>query len=223
MAVLGKRESGPIASLRDHMAQYMNWVRLGRSKFRKKKEIGKIFIEMDSSRYLFEQAMGGSMYDYQKKIERNVWAGALHKYDKDMKDLKDALVRALDACDASKMTEEEAKEDLLHEDTTPEVELSVREQMELADKKEQEEAERAAEEKKEEAEEEKESEQTEAMTEADCRELWRIYQGMNKEYKEMKRVADGWFADHPEKGCLGITLMVFLVPLGAIYGLYELL
>lgn len=223
MSVLGKRESGPIGELRDHMAAYMNWVRLGRSKFRKKKEIGEILIDMESTRYLFEQALGGSMYDYQKKIEGNVWAGAVHKYDEDMQKLKEALVRALDACDAAKVTEEEAKEELLKEDRPEESELSLREQMELAEKQEAEEEKKRAENAKQEAKEEKESERTEAMTEADCREMWRIYQGLNTEYKAMKRIADSWLADHPAKGCLGITLMLFALPLGAMYSLYQLL
>lgn len=223
MSLLGKKESGIVGELNDHVTVYMNWVKIGRTKFRGKKEIGDLFIEMDNTRFLFEQAMGGSLYDYEKKLDRNVWAGAVHKYDEDMQRLKEALVRAVDRCEAEKITEEEAKAELLREDAAPESELSLREEMELAEKKEAEEAKKAAEKAKKERVDEEESRQSELLTEADCRELWRIYQGMNTEYKEMKRLADRWFADHPEKGCLGVTLMLFLLPLGAIYGLFQVL
>ena len=78
----------------------MYWVKTGKEKFRHKKEIGPIFAEMESARYLFEQALSGTVYDYQKKLERNVWAAAMHKYGEEMDKLKDALQRAVEACEA---------------------------------------------------------------------------------------------------------------------------
>lgn len=221
MSILGKKESGVFSELNDHLTAYMNWIKLGRSKFRGKKEIGDLFIEMDNTRFLFEQAMGGSMYDYQKKLERNVWAGAVYKYDEEMQKLKEALVRAVDHCEAGEITEEEAKTDLLKADSAPSPELSLKEEMEMAEKKEAEEAQKEEEAYQKEKAEKQASKNTDAMTEADCRELWRIYQGMNTEYKEMKRLADRWMADHPEKGCLGVTLMLLVFPVGAIYGLFQ--
>ena len=218
----GKKEAGPIATLREHMSTYMYWVKVGKSKFRHKKEVGKIFLEMESTEYLFQQAVSGTMYDYQRKIERNVWAAAIHKYEGDMAALKEALIRAVDACDAEKAhAEEAAKEEEAAEEE--EQNLSLKEQMARAEAKEKEEEAKLAEEKEQYAEDREESEETEAMTEADCKELWRIYQGLAEEFKEMRRIADRWIVDHPPKGCLGVTLMLITTPLALAYGLLQIL
>ena len=60
------------------------------------------------------------------------------------------------------------------------------------------------------------------MTEEDCRELWRIYQGLTSEYKAMKEQANKWMAENPEKGCLGVTLMLLAMPAAAAYGVWQI-
>lgn len=53
----------------------------------------------------------------------------------------------------------------------------------------------------------------EALTEEDCRELWRIIQGLEREYKEMNSIADDWFAVHGKKtGCLAALVAMTLLP-----------
>ena len=64
----------------------------------------------------------------------------------------------------------------------------------------------------------------ESLTEEDCRELWRIIQGLEREYKEMNSIADDWFSVHGKKtGCMAALAAMTLLPLGAVYGLYHLL
>lgn len=219
---LKKKEAGPIGALREHMSAYMYWVKLGHSKFQHKKEVGRIFLEMENTEYLFQQAVSGTMYDYQRKIERNVWAAAVHKYDGDMARLKEALVRAVDACDAEKeVAAEDAAKKVEEEEAV--ADLSLKEQMALAEQKEKEEEEAREKASEQYAEEREESEETEAMTEADCRELWKIYQGLTSEYKEMQRIADRWIADHPEKGCLWVTFVMLAMPVALGYGLFQIL
>ena len=46
---------------------------------------------------------------------------------------------------------------------------------------------------------------------------------MNREYKQMKKTADRWIEENPEEGCLGVTLMLLLAPLAAVYGLFQIL
>lgn len=41
------------------------------------------------------------------------------------------------------------------------------------------------------------------MTEEDCRELWRIIQGLEREYKEMNSIADDWFPSMEKDGMHG--------------------
>lgn len=226
--VLGghKKAAGPIDSLREHMTTFMYWVKVGKSKFQHKKEIGRIFLEMESTEYLFQQATSGTMYDYRRRIERNVWAGAVNKYDGDMARLKEALLRAVDACEGDPEADHKSAEEKLAAEEAERKELEklpIREQMAIAEKKEAEAA--AAEEARKEAEEEEmeESEGTERMTEEDCRELWKVYQGLTAEYKAMKVQADRWLAENPEKGCLGVTLMLIAMPAAAAYGLIQIL
>ena len=94
--------------------------------------------------------------------------------------------------------------------------------MAAAEEKAKEEAER----KKREAEEEEgfAVDASEEMTEADCRELWRILQGLEREFQEMKSIADDWFTVHGKgNGCFGALAMMALIPLGAIYGICQML
>lgn len=227
MALLGKKKDSqnPVNILGEHMAAYLSWVKLGKSKFAGKEEVGKIFIEMESVRFLLEQAVAGTMYDYRRKLEPNVWAAAVDKYTGEMEKLKAALLRAVDECEAEKLSEEDLlkKAEKEAEEKAALEKLSVREQMALAEEKEkEEEARREEEDGRYEAERET-SEHTEKMTEADCRELWRIYQGLSSEMKEMQRIADRWIADNPQKGCLGVTLAVLAAPVVVGCGLYQLL
>ena len=65
---------------------------------------------------------------------------------------------------------------------------------------------------------------TGCLTEEDCRELWRIIQGLEREYKEMNSIADDWFSIHGKKtGCMAALAAMTLLPLGVVYGLYQLL
>ena len=135
----------PVNILREYVSTYMYWVKTGKEKFRHKKEIGPIFAEMESARYLFEQALSGTVYDYQKKLERNVWAAAMHKYGEEMDKLKDALQRAVEDCEAAKSDEEKeaaarAKEEA-EKRKQEEEKLSLKEQMALAEQRELEEEE----------------------------------------------------------------------------------
>lgn len=225
MALMGKNKDAknPVNILRDHIATYMQWVKLGKSKFRHKEEIGRIFLEMESTEYLFQQAVSGSMYDYRRKLERNVWAAAVHKYGGEMDNLKAALLRAVDACEAEKLSEEDLrkKEEEEAAEKAALAKLSLREQMAIAEEKEQQADAERAEENAQYLEDREASEETEAMTEADCRELWRIYQGLSEEFKAMQKIADRWIADNPEKGCLGVTLMLAALPVTLAYSLLR--
>jgi len=191
-----------------HIAAYLSWVKLGKSKFSEKEEVGKIFIEMESVRFLLEQAVAGTMYDYRRKLEPNVWAAAVNKYTGEMEKLKAALLRAVDECEADRLSEEDLRQkaEKEAEEKAALEKLSVREQMAIAEEKEKEEESRREEEDRHYEEEREASENTGKMTEADCRELWRIYQGLTAEMKEMQRIADRWLAENPQKGCLGVTL-----------------
>jgi len=61
------------------------------------------------------------------------------------------------------------------------------------------------------------------MSEADCRELWKLIKEMDKEFREMKQIADEWLMVNGRKdGCLGAVLAVMLLPAGAIYGIWSL-
>lgn len=61
------------------------------------------------------------------------------------------------------------------------------------------------------------------MSESDCRELWKLIKEMDKEFREMKQIADEWLMVNGRKdGCLGAVLAIMLLPAGAIYGIWLL-
>ena len=61
------------------------------------------------------------------------------------------------------------------------------------------------------------------MSEADCRELWKLIKEMEKEFREMKQIADEWLMVNGRKdGCLGAVFAAMLLPAGAIYGIWSL-
>ena len=102
--------------------------------------------------------------------------------------------------------------------------LSSKVTIEAAYKKQK--AKKEAERKKREAEAEEgfEVDASEEMTEADCRELWRILQGLEREFQEMKSIADDWFTVHGKgNGCFAALAMMALIPVGAIYGICQML
>ncbi len=209
--MLKKMTSGPVGELLEHLEAFTVLVKEGRVRFRGKKDVGPIFIKLDRTGYIFQQATSGTMYDYRRKIERNVWNAAISEYDMYMDQLKEALLAAVDEAEKAAETDEETAEEMAP--AVEDEELSLKELMaraEEADAAEEaaqnEEALRAAAEKE-------KSAATTKMTEADCRELWRIYRAMLAEYKAMKHIADRWIADNPEKGCLGVTLLFMAIPL----------
>ncbi len=209
--MLKKMTSGPVGELLEHLEAFTVLVKEGRVRFRGKKDVGPIFIKLDRTGYIFQQATSGTMYDYRRKIERNVWNAAISEYDMYMDQLKAALLAAVDEAEKAAETDEETAEEMAP--AVEDEELSLKELMaraEEADAAEEaaqnEEALRAAAEKE-------KSAATTKMTEADCRELWRIYRAMLAEYKAMKHIADRWIADNPEKGCLGVTLLFMAIPL----------
>ncbi len=209
--MLKKMTSGPVGELLEHLEAFTVLVKEGRVRFRGKKDVGPIFIKLDRTGYIFQQATSGTMYDYRRKIERNVWNAAISEYDMYMDQLKAALLVAVDEAEKAAETDEETAEEMAP--AVEDEELSLKELMaraEEADAAEEaaqnEEALRAAAEKE-------KSAATTKMTEADCRELWRIYRAMLTEYKAMKHIADRWIADNPEKGCLGVTLLFMAIPL----------
>ncbi len=209
--MLKKMTSGPVGELLEHLEAFTVLVKEGRVRFRGKKDVGPIFIKLDRTGYIFQQATSGTMYDYRRKIERNVWNAAISEYDMYMDQLKAALLAAVDEAEKAAETDEETAEEMAP--AVEDEELSLKELMaraEEADAAEEaaqnEEALRAAAEKE-------KSAATTKMTEADCRELWRIYRAMLTEYKAMKHIADRWIADNPEKGCLGVTLLFMAIPL----------
>ncbi len=209
--MLKKMTSGPVGELLEHLEAFTVLVKEGRVRFRGKKDVGPIFIKLDRTGYIFQQATSGTMYDYRRKIERNVWNAAISEYDIYMDQLKAALLVAVDEAEKAAERDEETAEEMAL--AVEDEELSLKELMaraEEADAAEEaaqnEEALRAAAEKE-------KSAATTKMTEADCRELWRIYRAMLAEYKAMKHIADRWIADNPEKGCLGVTLLFMAIPL----------
>ena len=108
------------------------------------------------------------------------------------------------------------------EEETGDWKSSIKGQMAAAEEKAKEEAER----KKREAEAEEgfEVDASEEMTEADCRELWRILQGLEREFQEMKSIADDWFTVHVKgNGCFAALAMMAFIPVGAIYGICQML
>ena len=222
-------KESPIGNLRAHIGTFMYFVKVGKSKFKHKGNIGYIFADMDNTQYLFQQATSGSMYDMKQKLDYTIWDAAVHKYTEDLQKLKDELLKAVDEGEGGlfeeekrkeeeKEKEEEKKEEAAKEETG-DWRANIRDQMKEAEEK----AKKEAEDKEKEQEEEKASDD-EKMTEADCRELWRIIQGLERAYKEMNSIADEWFAVHGKKnGCLGALAAMTIIPLGAVYTLYHLL
>ena len=227
-----KHESDtPIGNLRAHIGTYMYFVKVGKSKFKHKGRIGEIFADMDNTQFLFNQATMGTMYDFKKKLDYALWDAAVHKYTEDMEALKAELLKVVDQEEAAPKEEapkeeapkeEEAVEVAPTEEETGDWKSSIKGQMAAAEEKAKKEAER----KKREAEAEEgfEVDASEEMTEADCRELWRILQGLEREFQEMKSIADDWFTVHGKgNGCFAALAMMALIPVGAIYGVCQML
>ncbi len=206
-----KMTSGPVGELLEHLEAFTVLAKEGRVRFRGKKDVGAIFVKLDRTGYLFQQATSGTMYDYRRKIERNVWNAAICEYDTYMEQLKAALLAAVDEAEQSAEAEEETPEETAAQEA--EEELSLKELMARAEAADAAEEAAQSEEALREAAEKEKSAATTKMTEADCRELWRIYRAMLTEYKAMKHIADRWIANNPEKGCLGVTLGLFALPL----------
>ncbi|MGN0954705.1 hypothetical protein [Dialister sp.] len=228
----GHSKESPIGNLRAHIGTFMYFVKVGKSKFKNKGRVGEIFEDMDNTQYLFQQATSGTMYDMKKKLDYTIWDAATHKYTEDIQKLKDELLKAVDEGEESGEFEEEKKEKEAEEKRKQEEEAR-KEEEETGDwrshiKGQMQEAEEKARREAEEKEREKETpvvmDDDETLTEADCRELWRIIQGLEREYREMNSIADDWFAVHGKKtGCMAALVGLTLLPLGAVYGLYYLL
>lgn len=217
-------EESPIGKIRAHIGTYMYFVKLGKSKFRHKGRIGEIFFDMDNTQYLLNQATMGSLYDFKKKLDYTLWDAALHKYSQDMDELKALLLKAVDEGamrQPYKEAEEEKEEPKAEEKgSSGDWTQDIKQEMKAAEEKSALE-EKARSEKNEEA---PRFDNSEVMTEADCRELWRIIQGLDTEYAEMTRLADDWFAVNGKGGgCFGAAAVFLLLPLGAAYGLYTLI
>ncbi len=206
--------SGPVGELLDHLEKFAVLAKEGRATFHDKKDVGVIFMKLDRTGYIFQQATSGSMFDYKYKLERNVWNAAIHEYDMYMAELKDALLRAVDEAEAADFSEETPEE--APAETEPEEALSLKEIMARAEEEDRIREETESAEKLLEEEEKALSGMTTKMTEADCRELWRIYRAMLAEYKAMKVLAARWMEENPEQGCLGITLSILLAPAAGI-------
>lgn len=226
----GHEKESPIGNLRAHIGTFMYFVKVGKSKFKHKGKVGEIFADMDNTQYLFQQATSGTMYDMKKKLDYTLWDAATHKYTEDIQKLKDELLKAVDEGEESGVFEEEKKEkeseakrkeeEEKKEEETGDWRSHIKGQMAEAEEK----ARREAEEKEREMKTPAAETEEEALTEEDCRELWRIIQGLEREYKEMNSIADDWFAVHGKKtGCLAALVAMTLLPLGAMYGLYHLL
>jgi FtsZ-interacting cell division protein YlmF len=226
----GHEKESPIGNLRAHIGTFMYFVKVGKSKFKHKGKVGEIFADMDNTQYLFQQATSGTMYDMKKKLDYTLWDAATHKYTEDIQKLKDELLKAVDEGEESGVFEEEKKEkeseakrkeeEEKKEEETGDWRSHIKGQMAEAEEK----ARRETEEKEREMETPAAETEEEALTEEDCRELWRIIQGLEREYKEMNSIADDWFAVHGKKtGCLAALVAMTLLPLGAMYGLYHLL
>jgi hypothetical protein len=224
-------KESPIGNLRAHIGTFMYYVKVGKSKFKHKGAVGEIFADMDNTQFLFQQATSGTMYDMKKKLDYTLWDAAIHKYTEDIQKLKDELLKAVDEGEETgafaeekkeeeKKEEEQKKEEDKEEDFSGNWKVHIKDQMKEAEEK----ARREEEEREKEENQVVEENEDEALTEADCRELWRLIQGLEREYKEMNRIADDWFSIHGKKtGCLTALVGMTLIPLGAMYGLYYLL
>lgn len=217
----------PIGNLRAHIGTFMYFVKVGKSKFKHKGRIGEIFADMDNTQFLFQQATSGTMYDFKKKLDYALWDAAVHKYTEDLDSLKQELLKAVDEEKLHAKEKEEEKEAApeVKEEEKKEESGDWRENLKGQMKEAEEKAKKLEEERQKEKEEAKNAiSDTEEMTEADCRELWRILQGMEREFREMNHIADDWFTVNGKKnGCMGALVAMTLLPVGVIYGLFQLL
>lgn len=213
----------PMGELRAHIGKFMYFVQVGKSKFKHKNHIGIIFEDMDSTQYLFQQATSGSLYDYKKKLDYTLWDAALHKYHEDMEKLKAELLKAVDESHLQEEDEEEAVEEIAAEESSEESldwKSDLKGQLERA----AEEAKERKEKRQEEREAKRDARHSKHMTEEDCRELWRIIQGLERELNEAKDIADEWFQVHGKKnGCFAALLVLAMVPASAVYGVVHFL
>ena len=99
-----------------------------------------------------------------------------------------------------KKKEEEVVEQPVQEEEEGDWKAHIKGQMEEAEEKARQEAERKRHEESTPA--SNKSDDDEHMTEADCRELWRIIQGLEREFREMNEIAEDWFSVHGKKGRL---------------------
>ncbi len=217
-------DESPIGNLRAHIGRFMYFVKVGKSKFKHKGRIGEIFADMDNTQFLFQQATSGTMYDFKKKLDYALWDAAVHKYTEDIAALKEELLKVVDG-EAEKppviekVEEKKEEEAPKAQEETGDWRASIKGQMSDAEEKA----------KEEEAKRKREAETavetvdfTEEMTEADCRELWRILQGLEREFREMKNIADDWFTVHGKgNGCMGALVAMTLLPVGVIYGVLQ--
>lgn len=230
MSIFGRRpEKGPVVELRTHIDAFMYLVKQGESKFGNKGKIGEILRDMEGTRYLFRQAISGTMYDFRGKLDYTLWDAAVHKYGEDMDHLKKELLKSVDEAslreqdekEKQKKEEEEAKkaEERKAEDSTDWA-AAIKKEVEETDQEKSEEKARRDQRRKEIA----DRMNNEKMTSEDCKELWHLMQGMDKEFKEMNKIADDFFAAHGKNnGCLTGAVFMTLIPIGAIYGLWMIL
>lgn len=217
----------PIGNLRAHIGTFMYFVKVGKSKFKHKGRIGEIFADMDNTQFLFQQATSGTMYDFKKKLDYALWDAAVHKYTEDLDSLKQELLKAVDEekLHAQEKEEEKVETPEVKEEEKKEESGDWRENLKGQMKAAEEKAKKLEEERQKEKEEAKNAiSDTEEMTEADCRELWRILQGMEREFREMNHIADDWFTVNGKKnGCMGALVAMTLLPVGVIYGIWQIL
>lgn len=217
----------PIGNLRAHIGTFMYFVKVGKSKFKHKGRIGEIFADMDNTQFLFQQATSGTMYDFKKKLDYALWDAAVHKYTEDLDSLKQELLKAVDEekLHAQEKEEEKVETTEVKEEEKKEETGDWRENLKGQMKAAEEKAKKLEEERQKEKEEAKNAiSDTEEMTEADCRELWRILQGMEREFREMNHIADDWFTVNGKKnGCMGALVAMTLLPVGVIYGIWQIL
>ena len=117
--------------------------------------------------------------------------------------------------------EEEVVEQPVQEEEEGDWKAHIKGQMEEAEEKARQEAERKRHEESTPA--SNKSDDDEHMTEADCRELWRIIQGLEREFREMNEIAEDWFSVHGKKdGCLGALAALALIPAAAFYGIFHI-
>lgn len=212
-------EASPIGLLRAHTGTFMYHVKMGKAKFKNKGEVYDIFFDMDQTQFLLDQATRGSLYDFKKKIDYALWDAAVHKYSEDLKKLKRELVRLVDEGIPTETKMEKSKEEEPKTQEKKNWRLHIIDEMEEAEK-EGKKAEEIAEKERKEALLNREDHR---MTEADCRELWRIIKELDKEFRTMNRIADDWFAVNGKgNGCAAALLLFMLVPAGCFYGIFAL-